>query len=372
MSLALDAMASMDVSPQELRDIEIREAWRGYHRDDVDELLERAAATIEHLEAENQQLRARVSQGGGPARAAAPAPTPAVVVAAPPPPMPAPAPVAAAAPVRMADTDVIQRTLVLAQKAADEAVAEARLQAQRIVGDAEVHSRDLVSRAEARAAEIAESERRKLEEDVGRLQNARDTLNADVDALERFEQEYRDRLHRAMQAELDLLGQTSSAGLERPRLHDVELPPATTTTWAEPSAAPAADSSWSASQAGVIAAPPVAPPAPTAPPSAGAATVHIEAVPAGGAAWDPAPAGGWADAPTAAVVDDSSEMALIDDHEAHGESLDDDAFFASLREAVRDDASLTDGGVAGAGDDDSAFFDQDDTDEHRGLFKRRR
>jgi len=372
MSLALDAMASMDVSPQELRDIEIREAWRGYHRDDVDELLERAAATIEHREAENQQLRARVSQGGGPARAAAPAPAPAVVVAAPPPPMPAPAPVAAAAPVRMADTDVIQRTLVLAQKAADEAVAEARLQAQRIVGDAEVHSRDLVSRAEARAAEIAESERRKLEEDVGRLQNARDTLNADVDALERFEQEYRDRLHRAMQAELDLLGQTSSAGLERPRLHDVELPPATTTTWAEPSAAPAADGSWSASQAGVIGAPPVAPPAPSAPPSAGAATVHIEAVPAGAAAWDPAPAGGWADAPTAAVVDDSSEMALIDDHEAHGESLDDDAFFASLREAVRDDAPLTDGGVAGAGDDDSAFFDQDDTDEHRGLFKRRR
>jgi len=380
MSLALEAMASMDVSPQELRDIEIREAWRGYHRDDVDELLERAAATIEHLEGENQQLRARVSQGGGPARAAAPPPVPkpAVVVAAPPPPIPAPAPLAAAAPVRMADTDVIQRTLVLAQQAADEAVAEARLQAQRIVGDAEAHSKDLVSRTEARATEIAESEHRKLEEDIGRLQNTRDTLNADVDALERFEQEYRDRLRRAIQAELDLLGQTSSGGLERPRLHDVELPPAkataaaTATSWAEPLAAPVADPSWSASQAGVIAAPPVVPPAPTAPPTAGVATVHIEAVPAGAAAWDPAPAGGWSDAPTAAVVDDSSELPLIDDHEAHGESLDDDAFFASLREAVRDDAPLTDGGVAGAGDDDSAFFDQDDTDEHRGLFKRRR
>lgn len=363
-------MASMDVSPQELRDIEIREAWRGYHRDDVDELLERAAATIEHLEAENQQMRARMSQGGGPARAAAPAPvpTPAAVVAAPPPPTPAPAPVAAAAPSRIADTDVIQRTLVLAQKAADEAVAEARQQAQRLVGDAEVHSKDLVSRAEARAAEIAESERRKLEEDIGRLQNARDTLNADVDALERFEQEYRDRLRRAIGAELDLLGQTSSGALERPPLHDVELPPATTTSWSAASAAPVAEGSWSASQEGVAA----APPAPTGPPSAGAATVHIEAVPAGDAAWDPAPAGGWGDTPTAGVVDDSAEMALIDDHEAQGESLDDDAFFASLREAVRDDAPLSDGGVAGAGDDDSAFFDQDDTDEHRRLFKRRR
>jgi hypothetical protein len=114
----------------------------------------------------------------------------------------------------------------------------------------------------------------------------------------------------------------------------------------------------------------VATPAP--PPDTGAPTVHIEAVPAGEAAWDPAPAGGWGDAPTAGLVDDSGDIALIDDGEQHGDSLDDDAFFASLREAVRDDAPLNDGGVAGVGDDDSAFFDQDDTDEHRRLFKRRR
>jgi len=367
-SLALDAMASLDVSPQELRDIEIREAWRGYHRDDVDELLERAASTIEHLDAENQQLRDRISQGAGQARPAAPA----VMVAPPPQPTPAPAPVVAPAAARIADTDVIQRTLVMAQKAADEAVADARQQAQRIVGDAEAHSRDLVDRAEARAAEIAEGERRKLEEDIGRLQNARDTLNADVDALERFEQEYRERLRRAIGAELDLLGQTSSGALERPLTHDVELPASTPRTWSEAPPAPAPEGSWSASQEGVAPVPPVARPAPTAPPSAGAATVHIEAVPAGDAAWDPAPAGGWGDAPTADLVDDSAEMALIDDQGGHGDSLDDDAFFASLREAVRDDAPLSDGGVAGAGDDDSAFFDQDDTDEHRRLFKRRK
>ncbi len=72
------------------------------------------------------------------------------------------------------------------------------------------------------------------------------------------------------------------------------------------------------------------------------------------------------------MVDDSGDIAVIDGGEQHGDSLDDDAFFASLREAVRDDAPLSDGGVAGVGDDDSAFFDQDDTDEHRRLFKRRR
>lgn len=356
-SLTLVAMASMDVSPQELRDVEIREAWRGYHRDDVDELLERAAATIEQLDAENQQLRARPSQGGGPQRAPAP------IVAAPPPPIPAPS----AVPARTADADVIQRTLIMAQKAADEAVADARQQAQRIIGDAESTSKQLVDRAEARAAEIAEGERRKLEDDIIRLQSARDTLSADVDALERFEQEYRDRLRRAIEAELDLLGQAEGSTPPRPAPREVELPAPSATRRSSAPAPAVSDGSWSASQEGVVAAPAAAPP------SAGTPTVHIEAVPAGDAAWDPAPAGGWEDAPTAGLVDDSAEMALIDGGgEAGGESLDDDAFFASLREAVRDDAPLNDGGVAGVGDDDSAFFDQDDTDEHRSLFKRRR
>jgi hypothetical protein len=105
------------------------------------------------------------------------------------------------------------------------------------------------------------------------------------------------------------------------------------------------------------------PATPSAEPQSQAATVHIEAVAAGDAAWDPAPAGGWTDAPTAAVVDDVAEYPAAD--EPHGESLDDDAFFASLREAVRDDAPL--------GQDDAQYYeDEEDTEEHRRLFKRRR
>jgi hypothetical protein len=46
------------------------------------------------------------------------------------------------------------------------------------------------------------------------------------------------------------------------------------------------------------------------------------------------------------------------------DSLDDDAFFASLREAVRDDAPL--------GPRDERLYDQDEADEHRRLFRRKR
>ncbi len=39
----------MDISPAELRDTKISEAFRGYNRDVVNDLLERAAVTIEQL-----------------------------------------------------------------------------------------------------------------------------------------------------------------------------------------------------------------------------------------------------------------------------------------------------------------------------------
>src|SRR5271169_4408890 len=131
-------MASMDVTPQELRDVEIREAWRGYHRDDVDELLERAAATIESLEDEVRQAQLRAAPATAP-----PAPRPA------PTPPPPPAPVERRPP--GVDTDVIQRTLVLAQKAADEAVAEARSKAQQLVAESQNKAHAVVDEAEANA-----------------------------------------------------------------------------------------------------------------------------------------------------------------------------------------------------------------------------
>ena len=91
----------MDVTPQELRDIDIRESFRGYHRDEVDELLERAASTIEHLEHQIRVLQERLASV--PAQPTRPAPQAA----------PAPAPAPRPAPVPVPDSDVIQRTLTV-------------------------------------------------------------------------------------------------------------------------------------------------------------------------------------------------------------------------------------------------------------------
>lgn len=50
----------MTITPDELRDVEIRSEMRGYNRDEVNRLLEEAAVTIEDLTrklAESEGLR---------------------------------------------------------------------------------------------------------------------------------------------------------------------------------------------------------------------------------------------------------------------------------------------------------------------------
>src|SRR3954467_10039999 len=191
----------MDVTPRELRDIDIREGFRGYNRDDVDELLERAAATIEAMNERVRRLTEQVSN----------------VESTP-----------AAAGGSRETEDMLHRTLLLAQRAADEAVAEAQFKARQILDEAETKSRTMVSEAETTARRQAETERRRLESEVLELGAKRDALVADVDALERFEQDYRARLRRAVEADLEMLSSKGSvAPSPRPTTHDVEMPAST-------------------------------------------------------------------------------------------------------------------------------------------------
>ena len=188
-------MQSMDVTPRELRDIDIRERLGGYNKDDVDDLLERAAARIEALEANLRVAQSQAEAG------------------------------AADAGKTRETEDMLHRTLLLAQRAADEAVAEAQTKARQILDDAESKSRAMVSEAETNARRQADTERRRLEGEVLELGAKRDALVADVDALERFESDYRARLRRAVEADLEMLSSKGSvAPSPRPTTHDVEMP----------------------------------------------------------------------------------------------------------------------------------------------------
>jgi DivIVA domain-containing protein len=311
----------MDVTPRELRDTDIREGFRGYHRDDVDELLERAAATVENLTERVRQLSERLASTEGSSG-------------------------------KTRETEeMLQRTLILAQKTADEAISEAQQRARTMLEESETKARTLVSDAEGAARRIAENERQRLEAEILDLSSRREALNADVEALEKYEREYRGRLRKAIETELDSLGKFSAPAGERPKLHDVDVPPPREAV-ANSSRSPAMPTAEIGSVEPFPKAPAEAPgpkPAPDSEPDWRADPTASEAVPK-------------------PEVGPSPELAdfVPADEPVEPEVLDDDAFFATLREAVRDDAPL---GPRDDEIDDSGF---DEEPQERRRFRRRR
>ncbi|MBK9181230.1 MAG: DivIVA domain-containing protein [Acidimicrobiales bacterium] len=187
----------MDLTPKLLHDVEFREKWRGYDPDEVDAFLERVAQGVDSLlaranEADERAARAeRRSQESG-------------------------------------ETDeTLRRTLVLAQRTADAAVAEAEERAHALVTEAESTATRLVAEAEARAAElhadidgqvrqrlveaeerartlVAETEaevrrqadeaRQRLHQEIASLEQARESLRLQSSTLERHLADQRERL----------------------------------------------------------------------------------------------------------------------------------------------------------------------------------
>ncbi len=162
----------MDVTPHQLRTIELREAWRGYRQDDVDELLDQVAGTIERLQAQVKRLTERLAKVEDEAGLG-----------------------------READ-EMLRRTLLLAQRTADAAVSEAQERARRVLSESEVQAHSIVSGAEEEARRVAIAERRRLEGEVRELGRRRDALLADVESLEEAAGDHRRRLREFLEAEI--------------------------------------------------------------------------------------------------------------------------------------------------------------------------
>lgn len=160
-----------------LRTVEFRETLKGYHRDDVDGYLEKAAVEAEGLQEQLRQSNERLRKA---AETIAQLET---ELAAKPEVQPV-----MAAPVEPAIADdTLQRTLVLAQKFVDETKADAEAQAARLVADAEAQARKVQ----------AESEQR-LREEIARLESNRSHLSHEVETMARQLESERDRLRSAL------------------------------------------------------------------------------------------------------------------------------------------------------------------------------
>jgi cell division initiation protein len=367
----------MEITARELRDVEIREAFRGYHRDDVNDLLERAASTIDAANERLRQMSERLSTAQNDTG-------------------------------RSRETeDILHRTLLLAQRAADETVAEAQVKARQMVDDADTQARRTIAEAETEARVRGETERRRLEQEVIDMAARRDALKSDVEMLTRYEGEYRERLLRSLETDLETLrSRPQVAPGPAPETSDVDVPAASErmarredagpptreidmnalmkeeqakTATASSTAGTPAMSNGGATNGGAPAQPkPMATPAPTGP----SASANGQAAATGQAGQTGTMTARGQVATEERTIDIAGDNrteepkrapAPIDLLAAEGamdaEVLDDEAFFATLREAVHDEAPL-----GPREDDQSSLFDQDDTDAaaFKDVFRRNR
>jgi hypothetical protein len=231
-----------------------------------------------------------------------------------------------------------------------------------MLDDAEIQSRRLVADAESDARRKGESERRRLEEEILELAGRRDALLADVEALTRFEAEYRERMVRALEADLFALrSRPTTAPGSRPEPTEVEMPvmpePTSRRESAMESSAPIAIADYAESETNEVDVRNLFEQGPSAPTAPRESVVAAEPQ----AFDEPEP-------PPMERTTTPAPIDLLANDGVDADVLDDDAFFATLRDAVHDEAPL-----GPRDDDEERFFDQDaDKGSFRDVFRRRR
>jgi cell division initiation protein len=184
----------MDLTPHDLRNAELREAFRGYRPDEVEELLERAAVTLERVHERNRMLQERLNS------------------------------VETETSEGKEIESVLRQTLLLAQRTADETLTTAHERARLLVEEAEDRALSLVSEAEDQARRIGETNRAKYEAIVSELSARRDLLVSDIEILERVQTDYRARLRATLERELEeLKARPVLPPINRPDLREIDL-----------------------------------------------------------------------------------------------------------------------------------------------------
>src|SRR4249919_2370327 len=193
----------MDFSPQTVRSAGFKTVKKGYDPGEVDDFKEKVAAAIETAQNQATAMEARaraavaklqeVSQQVTSGTAASSSPT-----------------------ASDEDAETISRTLLLAQRTADNTVSQANAEAESITVKARVDATTVIDNARSMADKVldearlearrsAASERIKAENEVQALLARRDFLIADVDHLEHHIGAQRERLRDAAVSLQDLI-----------------------------------------------------------------------------------------------------------------------------------------------------------------------
>jgi DivIVA domain-containing protein len=215
----------MDLTPSQVAAASFRTVRKGYDPDEVAAFLQHAAKALEEsqqqataMEARARAAVARLQEVSAAAEktalskalddAGAPGSTDVVHVSA-------------------DEAETISRTLVLAQRTADATIADARAEAERVLNESRAESeatldstREMSSKlledARTEARKASEAERLAAENEVQSLVARREFLVGDVDQLEQFLVEQRERLRTAAR-QLEAMCERVPAGLGQVR-----------------------------------------------------------------------------------------------------------------------------------------------------------
>lgn len=162
----------MELGPRDVNDKQFNDAWRGYNQEEVDDFLDRVAEALDRLQRENGSLRARITE------------------------------LDQAVSASRNTEEMLKKTLVTAQRAAEEAIATAKAKAEQVIGE-----------AEKRAAQAeAEASRRNQEAERVHSERKRE-LDLQIDRLKAYQTDLKQKLKGFLEQQLrslDSLGAPSA------------------------------------------------------------------------------------------------------------------------------------------------------------------
>ncbi len=165
----------MDVNAGDIHEKQFHDAWRGYNQEEVDDFLDRVAEALDLAQRENQAVSQRVAELEQ-----------------------------AVATSREAE-EMLKKTLVAAQQAGEEAIAQAKAKAARMVKEAEERLQRARDESQEKTASTDADIRRKvLEANRDHMARRRD-LDGSVERLRAYEAELKQRLKTFMEQQLKSL-----------------------------------------------------------------------------------------------------------------------------------------------------------------------
>ena len=171
----------MDVTPKDINEKQFRDAWRGYNQEEVDDFLDRVAEAVDNTQRENAALRGRnleLEQALSTTREA---------------------------------EEMLKKTLVTAQRAAEEAIAKAKAKADQIVVEAENRARGANEEARKIIEEAQTDANRKAIEIERAGKDRRRDLDAAIGRLSSYQSELQQKLQAFLEEQkraLDSLTET--------------------------------------------------------------------------------------------------------------------------------------------------------------------